>query len=269
MENVAIYARYSSHSQTEASIEGQLKVCHEYAERNNLKIVHEYIDRALSGTSDKRPEFQQMIKDSDHKMFDYVLVYQLDRFARDRYDSATYKHKLKKNGVRVISAKENISNDASGVLMESVLEGMAEYYSVELAQKIKRGMNLNAQKCKFNGGLMPYGYKKGENNDYVIDKEEAKIVKRIFETFVEKQNATLIANELNALGLKTTAGYPWDIDAVRRLLANEKYIGNYRYKEIFVKNGIPSIIDNETFSLAQEILKKGSKDIILKKIFSM
>ena len=123
MENVAIYARYSSHSQTEASIEGQLKVCHEYAERNNLKIVHEYIDRALSGTSDKRPEFQQMIKDSDHKMFDYVLVYQLDRFARDRYDSATYKHKLKKNGVRVISAKENISNDASGVLMEA--------YSVE------------------------------------------------------------------------------------------------------------------------------------------
>ena len=256
MENVAIYARYSSHSQTEASIEGQLKVCHEYAERNNLKIVHEYIDRALSGTSDKRPEFQQMIKDSDHKMFDYVLVYQLDRFARDRYDSATYKHKLKKNGVRVISAKENISNDASGVLMESVLEGMAEYYSVELAQKIKRGMNLNGQKCKYNGGLMPYGYKKGENNDYVIDKEEAKIVKRIFETFVEKQNATLIANELNALGLKTTAGYPWDIDAVRRLLANEKYIGNYRYKEIFVKNGIPSIIDDETFSLAQEILKK-------------
>ena len=82
MENVAIYARYSSHSQTEASIEGQLKVCHEYAERNNLKIVHEYIDRALSGTSDKRPEFQQMIKDSDHKMFDYVLVYQLDRFAK-------------------------------------------------------------------------------------------------------------------------------------------------------------------------------------------
>ncbi len=259
MENVAIYSRYSSHSQTEASIEGQLKVCHEYAERNNLKIVHEYIDRALSGTSDKRPEFQQMIKDSDHKMFDYVLVYQLDRFARDRYDSATYKHKLKKNGVRVISAKENISNDASGVLMESVLEGMAEYYSVELAQKIKRGMNLNAQKCKFNGGLMPYGYKKGENNDYVIDKEEAKIVKRIFDSFIERKSTSEIANELNELGLKTATGFSWNTNSILKILANEKYIGNYRYKEIFIKNGIPSIIDNETFSLAQEILKTRKK----------
>ena len=259
MENVAIYARYSSHSQTEASIEGQLKVCHEYAERNNLKIVHEYIDRALSGTSDKRPEFQQMIKDSDHKMFDYVLVYQLDRFARDRYDSATYKHKLKKNGVRVISAKENISNDASGVLMESVLEGMAEYYSVELAQKIKRGMNLNAQKCKFNGGLMPYGYKKGENNDYVIDKEEAKIVKRIFDSFIERKSTSEIAKELNELGLKTATGFSWNTNSILKILANEKYIGNYRYKEIFIKNGIPSIIDNETFSLAQEILKTRKK----------
>lgn len=259
MENVAIYARYSSHSQTEASIEGQLKVCHEYAERNNLKIVHEYIDRALSGTSDKRPEFQQMIKDSDHKMFDYVLVYQLDRFARDRYDSATYKHKLKKNGVRVISAKENISNDASGVLMESVLEGMAEYYSVELAQKIKRGMNLNAQKCKFNGGLMPYGYKKGENNDYVINKEDSKIVKRIFDSFIERKSTSEIAKELNELGLKTATGFSWNTNSILKILANEKYIGNYRYKEIFIKNGIPSIIDNETFSLAQEILKTRKK----------
>ena len=122
MTNVVIYARYSSHGQTEQSIEGQLKVCYEFAERNNFHIVGEYIDRALTGTNDRRPEFQKMIEDSKKKLFQYVLVYQLDRFARDRYDSATYKHKLKKNGVRVLSAKENISADASGILMESVLD---------------------------------------------------------------------------------------------------------------------------------------------------
>ena len=145
--NVVIYARYSSHNQTEQSIEGQIAVCTEYAQRNHYTIVGEYIDRALTGTNDSRPQFQKMIEDSNKKTFEGVLVYQLDRFARNRYDSATYKNKLKKNGVRVFSAKENISDDASGVLMESVLEGMAEYYSVELSQKVRRGMDINAQKC--------------------------------------------------------------------------------------------------------------------------
>ena len=140
--NVVIYARYSSDRQTEQSIEGQLKECYEYARRNGYTIVGEYIDRAISGTTDHRPEFLRMIADGDKKLFQAVLVYQLDRFARNRYDSATYKAKLKKNGIRVLSARENISDDASGVLMEAVLEGMAEYYSVELSQKIRRGMDI-------------------------------------------------------------------------------------------------------------------------------
>ena len=129
--NVVIYARFSSHSQTEQSIEGQLKVCYEYAESHNYTIVGEYIDRAQSGKFDNRADFQRMIADSDKHTFEGVLVYQLDRFARNRYDSAIYKAKLKKNGVRVMSAKENISDDASGILIEGVLESMAEYYSVE------------------------------------------------------------------------------------------------------------------------------------------
>ena len=127
--NVVIYARFSSHSQTEQSIEGQLKVCYEYAESNHYTVVGEYIDRAISGTTDNRAEFQRMISDSDKHTFEGVLVYQLDRFARNRYDSAINKAKLKKNGVRVLSAKENIADDASGILVEGVLESMAEYYS--------------------------------------------------------------------------------------------------------------------------------------------
>lgn len=127
--NIVIYARFSSHNQSEQSIEGQLQVCHEYARTNGYSVINEYIDRAISGTTDDRPSFQQMIKDAQKRQFQFILVYQLDRFARNRYDSATYKATLKKNGVRVISARENISDDASGVLMEAVLEGMAEYYS--------------------------------------------------------------------------------------------------------------------------------------------
>ena len=142
--NVVIYARFSSHSQTEQSIEGQLKVCYEYAESNHYTVVGEYIDRAISGTTDNRAEFQRMISDSDKHTFEGVLVYQLDRFARNRYDSAINKAKLKKNGVRVLSAKENIADDASGILVEGVLESMAEYYSVELSQKIHRGMAKSA-----------------------------------------------------------------------------------------------------------------------------
>lgn len=120
MTNIVIYARFSSHNQNEQSIEGQLKVCYDFAKQNDYNVIHEYIDRAISGTTDKRPEFLQMIEDSKQKHFNYVLVYQLDRFARNRFDSATYKAKLKKNDVRVISARENISDDASGILIEGV-----------------------------------------------------------------------------------------------------------------------------------------------------
>ena len=133
-----IYARYSSDNQREESIEGQLRDCQEYAKQNKLAIVGNYIDRALSARTADRPDFQRMIHDSEKRLFDVVLVWKLDRFSRDRYDSAHYKHILKKNGVRVISAKEAIADGPEGIILESMLEGMAEYYSAELSEKVKR-----------------------------------------------------------------------------------------------------------------------------------
>ena len=153
--NVVIYARYSSDKQTEQSIEGQLKVCYEYAKRNDYNIIGEYIDRATTGTSDKRPEFQKMIQDSNKKTFNGVLIYKFDRFARNRFDSAMYKNKLKKNEARVISATEEISDDASGILLEGLYETIDEYFSAELSQKVKRGMDLNAEKGLYNGSSIP------------------------------------------------------------------------------------------------------------------
>lgn len=181
-KRTVIYARFSSHSQTEQSIEGQLRECYDYAKKHDLLVVSEYIDRALTGTTDKRPSFLQMIEDSKKKTFDYVLVYQLDRFARNRYDSANYKAKLKKNGVRVLSAKENISEDASGILIEGVLESMAEYYSAELSQKVKRGIRESYEKGYFIGGFGLFGYDIIDKH-WVINETEAAVVREIFERY--------------------------------------------------------------------------------------
>ena len=153
-----IYARYSSDNQREESIDGQLRECMEYATYNEMQVVDNYIDRALSAKTDNRPNFQRMIKDSAKGIFDVIIVWKLDRFARNRYDSAHYKNILKKNGVKVVSATESISQDASGILLESMLEGYAEYYSAELAEKVKRGMTENALKGLWNGGQVPFGY---------------------------------------------------------------------------------------------------------------
>ena len=164
-----IYARYSSDNQREESIEGQLRECKEFAAKNGIEIVDTYIDRALSAKTDNRPDFQRMIKDSSKELFDTILVWKLDRFARNRYDSAHYKAILRKNGVKVVSATEIISDTAEGILLESLLEGMAEYYSVDLAEKITRGLTENALKCKFNGGTVPLGYTIDANQYYQID----------------------------------------------------------------------------------------------------
>ena len=145
-----IYARYSSENQTENSIEGQLRECKAFAEKKGISIVGSYIDRALSAKTDDRPDFQRMIKDSAKGIFDVIIVWKLDRFARNRYDSAHYKATLRKNNVKVLSATEAISEGAEGILLESLLEGLAEYYSVELGVKVSRGLTENALKKRHN-----------------------------------------------------------------------------------------------------------------------
>ena len=257
--NVVIYARFSSHSQNEQSIEGQLKECYEYAERNGYTIIAEYVDRAISGTTDNRPEFLRMIEDSAKRHFKGVLVYQLDRFARNRYDSATYKAKLKKNGVRVFSARENISDDASGVLMEAVLEGMAEYYSVELAQKIKRGMDINAEKCLSTGGNVALGYCVDKNKNIQINEQTAPIVVKIYEMYASGHSMAEIIRYLNDNGYKTSYGNEFNKNSLHRILTNRRYIGYYTYKGTETKDGIPRIVSDELFKKVARVMEKNRK----------
>ncbi|MEI3552222.1 MAG: recombinase family protein [Acutalibacteraceae bacterium] len=188
-----IYARYSSDNQREESIEGQLRECKEYAEKNGITILRSYIDRALSAKTDNRPEFQNMVQDSAKGLFDTVLVWKLDRFARNRYDSAHYKAVLRRNGVKVVSATENISDGPEGIILESMLEGMAEYYSEELAQKINRGLTENALKGKNNGGGIPLGYQLTEDQHLRIDPLTAPVVREIYQRYAEGETVAALS----------------------------------------------------------------------------
>ena len=254
-----IYARYSSDSQREESIEGQLRECTEYAERNGITILRSYIDRALSARTADRPEFQNMIKDSEQKLFDVVLIWKLDRFSRDRYDSAHYKRILKKNGVKVVSVKENISDGPEGIILESMLEGYAEYYSAELSEKVVRGMTDNALKCKFNGGMMPIGYVIDAEQHFQIDPLTAPFVLEAFKRYDGGETISSIMNWLNEQGLTNTRGRKMTFNSVGHILHNRRYIGEFRYRDVIVPDGIPAIVPQDLFDRVQEKLAKNKK----------
>ena len=136
--NAVIYARFSSHNQQEQSVDGQVRYCTQYAEAHNMRIIGTYVDRAMSGTNDNRPDFQQMIKDSENKQFQVVLVWKFDRFARNRYDSAFYRRALKNNGVTVTSVTESVGEGSEAIILEAILDAMADAYSKQLAENVKR-----------------------------------------------------------------------------------------------------------------------------------
>ncbi len=178
---VAAYARFSSDNQRDESIDAQLRAIHEYAEKKGFTVVAEYTDRAKSATTDNREAFQQMIADSELGKFDGVIIHKLDRFARNRYDSAIYERRLKNNGIHLFSVVENLDDSPESIILESLLEGMAEYYSKNLAREVRKGLNENALKCRHNGGTPPLGYDvDNETKTYIINQQEGstpKIVK--------------------------------------------------------------------------------------------
>lgn len=245
-----IYARYSSAAQRDVSIEQQVNECRRFAEREKLDVTKIYDDHAMTGTNDNRPAFRQMIADSEKGIFDYVIVYTLDRFARNQYDSVYNKKVLRDHGVRVLSAMENLRDDPTGHLMESVLEGFAQYFSEELRQKVVRGMRSNAEKCMVIGPC-PFGLQKGPDGKYAIVEAEAEIIREIFRRVAAAEPFADIFRDLNERGIKTKKGRDWDRSSFNQILHNQKYIGTYSYGDIIVENGIPAILDKELFSMVQ------------------
>lgn len=257
--NGVIYARYSSHNQREESIEGQLRECKQYAQENDITIVGEYIDRAITGKTDNRADFQRMIRDAEKGRFSVVIVYKLDRFARNRYDSATYKAKLKRCGVRVVSAMEHITDSPEGIILEAMLEGMAEYYSANLAQNIKRGMKDNALQGMATGGGRCLGYYTGEDKKYHIDEAGASTVRLIYELYDQGNTYAAIVETLNSQGRKTLRGTPFNKNSLNKILHNRRYIGDYVWSDIVIEGGMPQIVDRELWERVQAKLKRREK----------
>ncbi len=256
MSNKAvIYARYSSERQTELSIDAQLTACKQFAIEQNLSIINEYIDRAYTGKNDNRPAFQKMLKDSAKKEFEYVLVYKLDRFARNRYDSAINKRTLKKNGVKVLSAKEQITDTPEGIILESLLEGMNEYYSVELAQKIKANQFELIQKHRYLGGPLPFGLKI-VNGQFDIDLPKAQIIQKVFQDYADGVSLDIILQYMKDNNVKNNIKTFYNKKTIYYVLSNEKYIGRYKWgKDYDFEDYIPPIISKQLFWRVQEMIK--------------
>ncbi len=248
--NAVIYARYSSHSQTEQSIEGQLHDAYEFAQREGYTIIAEYIDRAQSGTKDTRRDFQRMIADAPKKQFQAVIVWKLDRFARNRYDSAIYKAKLKKYGIRVVSVMERIQDNPEGIILEGMLESMAEYYSANLAVNIRRGQRESIAKGRYCGGSIPFGYKSVDGK-LIEDEKTAPIIREVFSRYASGDSMKDIIDDLSKRGVKSSSGGALTYTTFSRALVNRCYIGEYAYKGEVVPGLAVPLIDGETFDKVQ------------------
>ncbi len=271
------YARFSSENQRDESIDAQLRAIHKYAEDNGIEIIREYTDRAKTGTNADRESFQAMLNDSQYGDFSLVIVHKLDRFARNRYDSAVSKAKLKSNGVQVVSVLEHFDDSPESIITEGLLEAMSEYYSANLSREVMKGMKGNALSCKHTGGKPPLGYRVGEDMRLEIDENEAPHVRYIFDSILNGMTYSEIIGGLNERGAKTRHGDVFGKNSLNSILTNEKYAGVYIYNRttskdsrgkrnnhkskdkesiIRIEGGVPQIISREKFDAVQKILAK-------------
>ena len=265
MDNGVIYARFSSQSQNEQSIEAQVRICKEFAESKDINIVNIYSDKARTGTNDARPAFQRMIADAKSGAFQYIVVYMFDRFARNRRDSIMYKEMLKEEGIKVLSALEPIAEDEGGEFYEMFLEWNAEKYSKRLSKRVRDGLDISAANGSYCGGTLIYGYKlenepiPGKPNKFfkkvVINEEEAELVRFAFNYYNKGYTKKQIADMLNEQGYrikgKLLKGKSFD-----KWLTNQKYTGTFTFGGRECSNMYPPIIDKETFDAVQERLAK-------------
>ena len=251
-----LYMRYSSDRQSEQSIEGQLRELLAYCVQHAYRVSAVYVDRAISAHTSmvKRAAFQKMLADSKRAPWNIVLVWKLDRFARNRQDSAAARALLYKNGCSVESATEAITDTKEGRLLESVLEGLNEYYSDELREKIIRGNRESALKGNALGGSVPLGYKI-EHKKWVLDQLTAPLVAEAFDRYANGETVAAICDDFNARGYRTAKGAKFNKSSFKNIFRNEKYIGVYKYKDIRQENAVPRIVSDDVWAKVKARLK--------------
>ena len=249
-----IYARYSSHNQKEESIEQQVEECMAFAALNKIKIIQVYADKALSGKTDKRPQFQKMMRDAEKRQFTVVVAYKSNRIARNMLNALSYEDKLIRFGIETLYAKEEFGNTAAGRFALRTMMNVNQFYSENMAEDIRRGMRDNAENCKVNG-VLPLGYVKGPDGRYAIEPSEAAVVREIYKRVLGGESFVDIANDLNGRGIKTRKKGLWNKNSFHRLLTNDNYIGVYRHSGYVNDQGIPPILEKEMFYVMQKHLE--------------
>ncbi len=276
---VAAYCRFSSSNQREESIDAQLRAIYKYMDERGYTPVGDYIDMALTGTNTDRPNFQRMIEDAKKGLFDVVIVHKMDRFSRNVRDTLNIESELAQYGVKVISVIEQFADTPEGQLQQIIQLGVGQYYSQNLAREVMKGLKENAYKCLHNGGLPPLGYDVDSGTkQYLINEKEAESIRIIFKKFLEGWSYRELAEYLNMLGYRTKIGNQFSsTSSFYDILVNSKYKGEYVFGRslskpkqpgmkrshrknkdeseiIRVPNGLPAIIDEETFEQVQKLL---------------
>lgn len=272
--NAVSYARFSSNNQREASIEIQQEHINRYCKDNGITIIKEYVDRAMSATTDNRPQFQQMIKDAESGLFSYVVVYNSSRFARNLEDHLRYKSILESYGIRILSVLEHFDTSPEGNLMENFMMSINQYYSKDLGRKAYLGCLETARACKSVGGVPPYGYGVKDQKYYIIE-EEARAVRIIFEMIANGHSHKEVASKLESLGIRNRKGKRFKADFTT-MLKNRKYMGEYVWnvrkqsslhvqmprdtsEVVRIPNGIPAIVSEELFLKVQARLTTNNR----------
>ncbi len=254
-ESAAIYARYSSHNQKDASIEQQVEQATKYAAELGLEIVAVYADRAISGKTDRRPNFQRMMRDAESGKFRVLVAWKSNRIGRNMLQAMQNEQRLQDAGISVLYTEEEFDDTAAGRFAARSMMNVNQFYSENMAEDVKRGMIDNALRCKVASGAIPYGYKSGNDLKYEIDEPKAEVVREIYRRVLHGDPYVDIANDLNARGLKTRMGNPWNKGSFHTILRNECYTGVYIYEDIRIEGGVPVIIDKDLFYQVQEALK--------------
>lgn len=249
-QNAVIYARYSSAAQNDASIEQQIEACQAYADAHGISVIATYADHAISGRTDRRPEFQKMMRQAADRSFQIVIAYKSNRIARNMLHALAYEDKLAQYGISVVYCKEEFGNTAAGRFALRNMMNLNQFFSENLSEDVTRGMMDNARQCKVNG-MVPFGYCKGEDGKYAVDPNTSVIVQEIFKRISVGELQASIADDLNARGIRTRTGGTWGKNSFHAILSNERYRGVYIFGDVRIENGIPAIIDDELFELAR------------------